>query len=228
MTAQEIFNMAVEESNLNDAALINETVWLDFLTSWERAIYLAAARENPDYFGREGTTDARGSSTATWSLTSAPGNIASVQKVEVSAITGTVTGVSVGDDVNVVSVLDPDTALAPRVYVRNKVMREYNEELQDDSSNYVTRLKVFYSYLPTDKTATTDSMDLPDEHNMLLVLPLASLMALRDQRPDEAVVIDQRLAIQQVAFLRQITVFDSAAVRPFDRFGAPVPELRVS
>lgn len=226
MTAQQIFDMAVQESNLNDASLIPEAVWLDFLTSWERAVFMAAAKYNPDYFGREANTNARAASTDSWSLTSAPGNVASVQRAEVASITGSVTGVSVGDRVNVVSVLDPEVALSPRVYIRNKTIREYESELQDDASNFVTRLKLFYSHLPVDKTDASDSMDLPDEHNMLLVLPLAALLAMRDQRADEAALLEQRLATTQLAFLHQITVFDEVTVRPFDRVGAAAPNIQ--
>lgn len=223
MTAQEIFDMAIQESNLNDADLIPTDEWLDFLVAYERELYLDAAAENPDFFGYEGNTNARAASTDSWSLTTAPGNIASIQRVEVAAITGSVTGVVMGDEVNVVSIREPDAEIAPRIYIRNKTAYEYNSELQDDSSNFVTRLKVFYSYLPGDKTAATDTMDLPDEFNLLLVYPLASLMAMRDQRPEEAALLEQKAAVRRAAFMQQVKVFDEGTKRSMQQIQAAVP-----
>jgi hypothetical protein len=228
MTTQDIINMAVQRSNLNDPDLIPTAELLDYLTTYERAIFLDAARENPNFFGRDGLTSARAASTDSWSLTTAPGNIASITRVEVSAINGTVSGISVGTAVNIVDVRYPDAEIGPRIYVRNKTAYEYNNELQADSSNFVTRLKLFYSFLPTDKAALTDSMDLPDEHNLLVVLPLASLMAMRDQRPDEAALLYQEHSFHRALFLQQISVFDEATVRPLDKLAAASRRIELS
>lgn len=223
MTAQQIIDMAVERSNLNDSDLIPEAQLLDYITAYERLAFQIAARGNPDYFGREGNTDARATSSDSWSLTSAPGNIAAVSKITVAAITGTVTGISTGDDVNVVSIRNPEDGLAPRVYIRNKTIREYNSELQDDSSNFVTRLKIFYSYLPVDKTSTTDSMEIPDEWNNLVVLPLAGLLALRDQREAEAQVLGQEYSTHLDLFINSLGVYDEATIRELKQMAASVP-----
>lgn len=224
-TANEIYNQAVALSNLNDSTLVGETEWLDWLTSLQKRPYKDAAKVNPDYFGKEGNTSARGSSTATWSLTTAPGNVAAVSKVVVQAITGTVTGISAGDDVYVVSIREPDVEPSPRVYIRSKTIYEYNSELQDDSSNYVTTLKVYYSYLPGDITATSDNMDLYEEHNNLLVFPLAALLALRDQRPEEAQALWDLYQQERLDFINNITVFDEATTRDLTSVGASVPGM---
>lgn len=226
MTAQEIINAAAERSNLNDKDLISTTELLDYITLYERRVYLTAARENPDFFGREGNTSARASSTDSWSLTSAPGNIAAVSKIEVQSITGSVSGISAGDDVNIISIRDPDAALAPRVYIRNKTVREYNQELQDDSSNYVTRLKVYYSFLPPDRTSTSDSLALPGEFNNLVILPVAALMAIRDQRPEEAQVLQSEFQLDWSTFLQHLGVFDEGVIRELSQVQASAPELR--
>lgn len=213
MTAQDVFNYAVERSNLNDSSLVGEAEWVAALSAYQQRVYLAAARENPDFFGTEGTTATRGSSTATWSLTAAPGNVGAISLIEVDAITGTVSGIAVGDQVNLVSIRAPYHGLAPRVYVRSKILREYNSELQTDASNFVTRLKLYYSTLPATLTATTDVISLPDEHSLLLVLPLARYLAVRDQRPEEAAALDEEFALEWANFLQHISVFDEAAVR---------------
>lgn len=226
MTCQEIIDMAIQRSNLNDPDLIPDAQLLDFITSFERFVFLEAARENPDFFGREGNTNARGASTDNWDLTSAPGNVAAFSRLEVQAITGTVSGISVGDEVNVVSIRNPWVELAPRVYVRDRVVHEYNSELQDDSSNFVTTLKVYYSFLPTDKTSTADTLDLPDEFNLLVVLPLARVMALRDQRPDDAQALNEEFLQHYRTFIQQVSVFDEAAMRELE--GIPAASRRLT
>lgn len=213
MTAQDIFNMAVERSNLNDASLVGEAQWIAALSAYQQRVYLAAARENPDFFGVEGTTATRGSSTATWSTTAAPGQVGAISKVLVDGITGTVPGLSVGSQVNLISIRHPEHGLSPRAYIRNKVIYEYNSELQADASNFVTRLKLYYSLLPATLTTTSDTISLPDEHVHLLVLPLARYLAIRDQRPEEAAVLDEEFALEWQNFIQHISVFDEATVR---------------
>jgi hypothetical protein len=176
---------------------------------------MIAARANPDFFGREGNTSTRGSSTASWSLTAAPGNVAAVSRVEVYAITGTVSGISTGDEVSIISIRNPEHGIAPRVYLRNKTIYEYDSELQTDSSNYVTRLKIFYSYLPATKTSGSDQLDLPDEFANVLIVPLARLMALRDQRVDELPGLDEEWKLAIITFLNHMGVFDEVTIREF-------------
>lgn len=217
MTTQEAFNQAVELSNLNDPDLVTETVWLDWLTSLERKPYLVAARENPSYFGEEANSSTRATSSDSWDLSSSPGLVAAVSKLEVESIVGSVSGISTGDKVNVIDIREPFVEIAPRAYLRGKTVREYNDELQDDASNYVSRLKVFYSPLPLNKTATTDSLDLYDEHADLVVIPLAARLALRDQRPEEAQFLQGLLQEEWLNFILHLTVSDEVTVRELDR-----------
>lgn len=218
-TAQQVFDQAVERSNLNDQDLIPTTQILDYITSYERRVYLTAARENPNFFGKEGNTAARASQ-ATWSLNSSPGDIAAVTMLEVAAITGTVAGVAVGDVVNLIDIRHPDVELTPRVYMRNKTLTDYKLELETDSSNFVTTLKVYYSFLPPDRTALADQLDLPEEHNQLVVLPLASTLALRDQRPEEAQVLMGEFQLDWATFLNQVSVVDEGTVREIGQIQA--------
>lgn len=219
-TCAQVIARAAERSNLNDSALISETELLAYITSFERRVFLAAARENPDFFGREGNTATR-TTGQTWTISTTPGNIAAVSRVEVQAITGTVPGVAVGDEVNIISVTrNPDTALAPRVYLRNRVITEYDSELSVDVNNFVTTLKLFYSYLPPARASTATALDLPDEFDQLVVLPLARLMAVRDQRPEEVQAIDQEFMVDWTTFIDQVTVFDEATVRDMSQVTA--------
>ena len=144
----------------------------------------------------------------------------------IAAITGTVTGVAVDDEVSVISIRNPDVALSPRVYIRNKTITDYKSELQTNATNFVTTLKVWYSFLPPDRTATADTLDLPEEHNQLVVVPLAAMLALRDQRPEEAQVLSAEFALDWSTFLQQVSVFDEVTVREIEQ--VPAASRRLS
>jgi|TARA_A100001037_G_scaffold112185_1_gene102289 hypothetical protein len=212
-TVQNIIDRAAQRSNLNDASLISSTEAIAYVSSFEQQIYLEAARENPDYFGREGVSATRGSATATWDISTTPGNIAAVSRVEISGVNGAPTSVSVGDEVTIISIRNPQHGIAPRAYIRNRTIHEYNTELQDSASAYANQLKIFYSWLPTTRTATTDNLDLPDEHLALVELKLAMLFAVRDQRPDEIPALQSEFEMHYATFLQAVSAFDEATVR---------------
>lgn len=224
-TVQNVVDAAVERSNLNDPDLISTTELYQYVTLLEQNAFLIAAKVNPDYFGREGNTATRGSYTATWSLTAAPGNIAAVSKVEVNLITGTVTGVSIGDEVSIVSIRNPETGLAPRAYLRNKTIYDYNSEMSTNASNYVTRLKIYYSYLSPARTGSSDTLDLPDEHANLIIIPLARIMAIRDQRVDELPGLDAEWQLAITSYLNHLGVFDEVTIREFSTIPAAAPDI---
>lgn len=88
-------------------------------------------------------------------------------KIEIS-VPGTSAYVA-GQEVNIVSLVDPDVADAPRVLVRNRVIQAYNNELAG-----VTSLDIFYSRVPH-ALAPTDAatvIELYDPHSELLVIDL--------------------------------------------------------
>lgn len=219
-TVQNIIDRAVERSNLNDSSLISNTELIAYISAYEQQVYLMAARGNPDYFGMEGNTAVRGSSTGTWSLSANPGNISAVSRAEVASVSGTVTGVSVGDEVSIISIRNPQFGVTPRIYIRNRVAYEYNSELQDDSSNYVSQLKLWYSWLPDTRTGVSDAMDLPDEFLPLVVVPLAKLLAVRDQRPDEVQALELEYQMHLTVFIQSLGVYDEATIRELSAIGA--------
>lgn len=212
-TVQALYDVAVERSNLNDSTLIPTDEILLLMSTYEKNVFMTAARENPNYFGYEGTTSARGSSTATWSVTTSPGNVGAISAIEVAAITGTISNISVGTQVNLIDIRSPHHGLSPRVYYRNKTLYEYNSELQADSSNYVTQLKLFYSYLPSTYTAMTTTMAIPDEFASLVYIPMAMALALRDQRPDEVPPLQAELEMHWRIFLTHLGVSDEGTIR---------------
>ena len=219
-TIQNILDRAVERSNLNDAALLLDDEIEAYISNLERQAYLISARENPDYFGKEAVTAVRSDNTETWNLNTTPGNVAAVSNIEISTIVGSVSGLSVGDNINIISRRNPDVEIGPRVYLRDRVMFEYDSELQTDGSNYVSRLNVFYSHLPSAHTELTDTVDLPDEFDSLLYLPLARILAIRDQRPDEVTSIDEEYKVAMATFMQAVSVFDEGTMRSLQQISA--------
>jgi hypothetical protein len=227
-TVQNIVDRAVERSNLNDSSLILDDETEAYVSNLERQVFLIGASANPDYFGKEGVTAVRGSSTANWDLDNTPGNVAAVSAVEVEALVGTVAGVVVGNTINIISRRNPDVEIGPRVYLRDRVMFEYSNELQVNSSHYVSQLNIFYSHLPSARTTMLDTLDVPDEWDALLYLPLARVFAIRDQRPDEVPAIDAEFQLALSTFLGAVSVFDEGTVRSLEQISAASAQFGVS
>jgi hypothetical protein len=76
---------------------------------------------------------------------------------------------AVGQEVNIVTLADPNCADAPRVIVRNKIIQAYNNELVG-----VTSLNVYYSRVPLPIAPTDGDCDveLAEPHVELLVIDL--------------------------------------------------------
>lgn len=221
-TAQEIVDRAVNRSSLNDSTLLPPAQLLQYITTYERALYLRAARVNPDYFGTDANTAARGSNTEYWDLASTPGGVALLTRVEVAAITGSVIGVAVGTKVELVLHRLQEVAVPPRAYVRGRRITQIGTELGTNGTNYVTILKVFYSPVPPPVTSLTQSVTTPDEWTELLVLPLARTLSLRDRRLDEIDAITAEFTFAQQLFDEAVLAFDMGVRRPLS-LASPIP-----
>ena len=207
-TANEVKLMAVERASLNDDTLIPDTQTWQWMSNFERRAYIKAARHNPDFYGASSTVS-RASDTDSWDLSTV--DLLSIKRIEVSSITGSVSGVSVGDEVNIVDLEQPGVALAPRVILRGLTVEEYESDLSVDGSNYVDGLKVYYSEKPAEITSSSQNPEIQDEWVQLLVLPLARLFAVRDQRLDEAQVIQEEYVELINDFIDHVQVFDHGA-----------------
>jgi len=214
ISAQTVMDRAIQRSAMNNPDLVPPAQMLGYLSTNEKAAFIAAAKRNPDFFGKSGTTATRSVYTAGWDLTSSPGDVGIVSLIEVAAISGSVTGVSVGDKVSMVSLRWPQLALSPRGYIRGHTIYGYQSELGADNSNLVTQLTVHYSELPASITDVDTYVSLPDEWVDLLVLPLARILAIRDGRPDEAKLLQEEYQMLFELFLEQVATYDHGAVRP--------------
>jgi len=213
-TAQTVMDRAIQRSAMNNPDLVPPAQMLGYLSTNEKAAFIAAAKRNPDFFGKTATTSIRSSSTAGWDLTSSPGDVGIVSLITVAALTGTVSGVSVSQKVNMVSLRWPQLGLSPRCYIRGHTVYGYSTELGADNSNMVTQLNISYSELPASITDVGTYISLPDEWVDLLVLPLARILAIRDGRPDEAKLLEEEYQMLFALFLEQVATYDHGAVRP--------------
>ena len=212
-TAQDMLDRAIERSSLNNPDLIATDESLAYITRYERAAFLKAARLNPNYFGLDGTTNVRAAYTDDWDLEYAPGGVAALTKLEVTAITGTVTGVAVGDEVHMVDITYPEADVSPRVYVRNRVVHSYGTELGAATANMVTQLTVFYSPLSAKIMLLTQPMALPEEFDALIWLPLARVFSIRDRRLDELEGIKMELDEAWASFQEAVLAMGHGTTR---------------
>lgn len=220
-TAQTIIDRAVQRSALNNPDLVPSAQLLQYISIYERAVYLRAGRMNPDHFGTDASSATRVNFTDAWDLAATPSNVAVLTRAEVLTIVGTVTGVAVGDKVNLISRRWPEIDVAPRAYVRNKKVTGFGTELGAANPNMVTVLKVFFSPVPATVTTLAQSLTIPDEWTALIELPLSRTLALRDRRLDEVSAIDEEYKFLQGLFDEAVFAFDHSVRRPL----ASVPTI---
>ena len=195
-TALTIINQAIQRSALNNPDLVPTAQMLGYITNLERSIYAMGARYNPDFFGAVGVSATRSAFTDSWDMTATPGGVFAISALAVETITGTVSGVSEGDTVNIIGFRWPELHVAPRAYIRGQSVTGYGTDLGAADINMVTVLNVFYSTLPAGITATATNVTLPDEWVDLIIVPLARILAIRDHRPEDVQALDaERLGL---------------------------------
>lgn len=213
-TAQQIIDRAVQRSSLNNPDLVPQAQLLQYISQFERAIYQRGGRMNPDFFGIEGSSSTRAAFTDPWDLATTPGNVGLLTRVEVGTIVGTVTGVSVGQKVELVLHRMTEVAVPPRAYVRGRKIFGVGTELGAANPNMVTVLKLYYSPVPAAITSLTQAISLPDEWADLIVLPIARTLAIRDRRLDEVQTINVEYEFMLQLFDESVVSFDMGIRRP--------------
>ena len=212
MTAQDAINRAIQRSALNNPDLVPMAQMLGYTSSYERAVYAMGAKYNPEYFGTSGdTTPAKTVVTDTFGV---PTDMFALTKAIVKTITGTVTNVSEGDEVNLVSFRFPELEVAPRAYVRGGAIQGIGDELGAADANMVSVLTLYYSEMPISVTTLTQTLTLPDEWSDLIVVPLARLLALRDNRAADVQILDAEYNSLVATFIDHVSVYDHGATRP--------------
>ena len=217
-TAQDALDLAVQRASLNNADLIAPAQVVRYLSNAEKTVYRLAAKFNPSHFGTTGDTATRAAFGDSWNLRTAPGGIAANRKFVVKTIVGTVTNsgvnIAVGDELGWIDSRWVKYALVPRVYVEDGKLFGQGTELGADNSNMVTVVTVSFAILPTGPTALGQSMTTPDEWIDLVVLPLARIFAIRDNRLAEAQLIQEEFGNLKAEFTDHVGVYDGGAVRP--------------
>ena len=219
-TVQNIIDRAVDRSGLNYPEMAGTAPMINIVSQEQRKLYLLAAQIDPEYFGKSGDTAARTVFTGAWDLSATPGDVGAVTKAEVKTITGAVTGVAVGDKVNLVNLRFPGLEVLPRAYVRGRKIVPHSTELGAADANMVTVLTVYYSELPASVSAVGTAIVLPDEWTNMLVLPLTRMLAIRDRRMDEVQLIDAEYASYMGAFQEAVRAYAHGSKRPISAISA--------
>lgn len=223
-SAQQVIDRAVDRAALNDASLFSGTRLLQYITQFERRLYIRAAKLNPEYFGKSANTAARANNTDSWNIGITPGNIVALTSAEAAVITGTVPNVAVGTKINLVSRRFIFVEIPPRAYVTGRKVFGHLNELGADGSNFVTTLTLHYSPIPTPVLDAAQSLSLPDEFSDLVVLPLSRLFAISDRRLDEVPTIDQEFSFALSLFDEAIGIYTHGASKPIPVIPAVSPQ----
>jgi hypothetical protein len=213
-TALTIINQAIQRSALNNPDLVPTAQMLGYITNLERSVYAQGAKYNPDYFGAVADTATRSAFTDSWDLTATPGGVFAVSALKVQTITGSVSGVSEGDDINIIGFRWPELHVAPRAYIRGQSITGYGTDLGAADPNMVTVVEVFYSVLPAAISTVSANVTIPDEWVDLIIVPLARILAIRDHRPEDVAALDAEYNSLMASFIDHVSVYDHAATRP--------------
>jgi hypothetical protein len=188
----------------------------------QQELFTKASRANPDYFGVNACGDLDTSRRLDLKdLESAVGvdPASSITRVEICD-KGTHPTLEDGDEVFVVSENDITAELAPRVSIRNFVIKAVGSDLDD-----VTSLCVHYGYRPENKTTPLDGSEvaeLPDVFQEMLVVDLVKWMLKQtiDLSPEKKTaaigVVQAEQEEQADTFLAEIADFAGAQ---HSRFG---------
>lgn len=210
-TASSVIQAAVQRSAVTNPDLIPVAQALMYISKYESQLYLRAGRLNPEYFGAQGDLT-RTTATDAFDLNSLNPAAGVVTRVTVKTIAGTVSGVSVGDQINLVNFRNPLIQVLPRAYIRGRKLYGYGSDL-GSGTNYVSGVTVYYSQLPAAVTKTTDTLSLPDEFVNIVVLKLAKVFAIRDRRLDEIEALNMELQEEINLFDEAILAYEAGATR---------------
>ena len=210
MTAQDAINRAIQRSALNNPDLVPTAQMLGYLTSYERAVYAMGAKYNPEFFGAQADIT-RTLFSESWDLSAS--NVFALTAVVCEAITGTPVP-AVGDPINLVSFRFPELHISPRAYVRGQTLYSYGTELGADGADLVTGVTIYFSEMPIPVVLTTQSLTIAEEWSDLVIIPLARLLALRDNRASDVAVLDAEYNSLVATFIDHVSVYDHGATRP--------------
>lgn len=195
----------------------------------QQELFTKAARVNPDYFGKSatGTLDANGFVDIKDQQASVDVDpAANISRVEVEDA-GTHPTLVTGDEIHLVSINDVEAAFAPRMTLRNFVLRQVGTDLAG-----VVSVCAFYGYRPENKTQPLDGSEvaeLPAVYQELLVLDLIKWMLKQTISIDSGAkaaaieVVELEEGAMDGTFLAEVADFAGAQV---SRFGSVVGTQR--
>jgi len=213
-TGQAVFDRALHRSSMFTSSLVSSTEVLAWLAAEQKKLYMVAAKLNPEYFGKTDVTGTRSSATDSWDISVAPGDVAALTAIRVSAIQGTITGVSADDPVHFVSKRFPGLG-APtlRCYLRGRKLFSYGTEL-GTGSNYVSVLELDYAELPAAPVSLAATLRLPDEWTTLPEIRLARTIAIRLREKEMVQLLDEEYGDWFKVFQEHVLTLDHGSGRP--------------
>lgn len=213
-TGQNILDRAIHRSSMFSESLVNTTEVLAWLAAEQKKLYMKAARWNPEYFGKTGTTNTRADADSAWSIVASPGDVAGITAVRANTIVGTVTGISVDDTLNFGSkrfiTLKPPSK---RCYLFGRSLYGYGSDL-GSGANYVSVLELDYAELPAAPVNLDASLRLPDEWTTLLEVKIARIIAGRLREHTMVEELKEEYTEWFQAFEEHVHVLDHGAGRP--------------
>ncbi len=187
----------------------------------QQELFSAANRVNPDYFGKSatGTLDATGAADIKDQQAAVDVDpAANITRVEVEDA-GTHPTLVTGDEVHIVSLSDVRAALAPRMTLRNFILRQVGTDLAG-----VVSICAFYGFRPENKTTPLDGTEvaeLPDVFQELLVYDLVMFMIKQTLDMDVTLktgalaVLQEEVNEMSAGFLAEVADYAGAQVSRF-------------
>lgn len=177
----------------------------------ERQLVQRASAVNPELYGTSATADLDVDKAADFMDIADPVPTPDViQRITIETLVAlpSENPPAVGDEINLVSITDPDAGLPPRATLRDLILRPVGTELADVASIRVWYPKLTPDYGPTD--GDTEAY-IAAPHDELLVVDLAKVLLARATKLD---------AGTRTATLAQLDAEEAGLLAMFDRYVA--------
>jgi hypothetical protein len=218
MTYQDL----VDEANArvrNSGGIVPDRLLLREMGVFQSELFQRAAVWNPEYYGICVTATLTAGALDLNGLVPALQQAASIQRIEVFTVTANPAAPAIGARISVVPLEDPTSGLAPRVTLRDNVLRQVGSELA-----LVTGVELYYSRLPNPVLPTSGAVEaeLREPWQQLLVLHCANYLSLLLQA--EGIAVPEGLVKRNMEDEARLLSEYEAHVRGYvsdveDRFG---------
>lgn len=164
MIASEVFEAALARTaEFNVSVPSTQSVALHRINARQQQLFSRIADVSPEYFGLQEVMTLVNNEVDLSLLAVPYERVTFVQIADPGSAS-----YQTADEVNIVPVMDRIAALAPRMFLRDAVLRGVDQDMAG-----VVSIEVFYSRRATAVTAPTTTIDLPAQFQELLVIDLS-------------------------------------------------------